>query len=296
VRGIGPDVHRGTTLPALSFSSTTSGAGLAALVPVLLVIAVIGGIVGSFVYAHRRKRAKEASLEQLLARHPGWMRVHTPCGLTSQALQDRTAATPRGDRRCGVRWGIGGPLTLPVGGQDTTCEASFFQWFSEERHTSRSSNGSTTTRYREVRETVGLVRLPVTCPPVRIGSESLFGRMGLTRGGEQVESSEFNRRFRVDGQDRTLTVQLLDANLQQELLERFQGRSIDLTADLLVLGGRPDHRDDSLRGVVGEFPAVRQDLERLIRQVPAQFWRAIGADRPDRPDRSGSAGPADRGA
>ena len=278
-------------MPAPLLSSIAPGAG--ALGPVLVGLLGVAAVVGWFVHAHRRKRAKEDSLVRLLARHAGWMRVNQPCGLHATALADRSAATPEGDRRCGVRFGIGGPLTLVIGGHDTVCEASFFQWFSEERSTSRSSNGTTTTTYREQRETVGMVRLPVPSPTVRIGSESLFGRLGLTRGGEQVESSEFNRRFRVDGQDRTLTVQLLDANLQQELLERFEGRTIDLTGDLLILGGRPRHRDDSLTGVVGEFPAVRQDLERLITQVPPQFWRAIGADRRDGARPGGSA---DQGA
>jgi hypothetical protein len=280
-------------VPASLVSFAPPGPGPAAALPVVLVILAVAGGVAWLVHNHRRKQAKEASLDRLVARHPGWTRVDAPCGVAAGALAGRTAATPRGDRRNGVRWGVGGPLTLPVGGRDAVCEASFFQWWSEQRHTSRSSNGSSTTSYRELRETVGMVRLPVVSPTVTIGSESVLGRFGLTRGGEQVESSEFNRRFRVDGDDRTLTVQLLDANLQQELLERFQGRSIDLVGDLLVLGGEPSHRDDSLTGVVGRFPAVRQDLERLVRHVPPQFWRAIGADLADP---SGSPDPPDRGA
>ena len=265
------DVHRGTRVFTLAISPSTAGPFLVVLVPIAV-------LVGALVHGHRRKRAKEDSLHRLLAREPAWTRVIAPCGLGARELAGRSSATPRGDRRFGVRWGVGGPLTLSIGGRDTPCDASFFQWYSEQRHTSRHK-GRTATRYREVTQTVGLVRLPVSSPAVRIGSESLFGRMGLTRGGDQVESSEFNRRFRVEGHDRTLTVQLLDANLQRELLEGFRGRSIELTSDLLVLGGSPDHRDASLTGVVGEFPAVRQDIERLVRQVPAQFWRAIGADR-----------------
>jgi hypothetical protein len=265
----------------LGLTGPGAGPGVAAVMPVLLLVLGVAAIIGWFVYAHRRKRAKEESIVRLCARDPGWMRVNQPCGLSTSALAGRSAATPEGDRRYGVRWGVGGPMSLSIAGTDRWCDASFFQWFSEERSTSRSSNGHTTTTYREHRQTVAMVRLPVPSPRVRIGSESLFGRLGLTRGGDQVESSEFNRRFRVDGDDRTLTVQLLDANLQQELLERFEGRTIDLTADLLVLGGTPRHRDDSLRGVVGEFPAARQDLERLVRQIPPQFWRAIGADRPE---------------
>lgn len=257
-------------MSAFSFA-TTQGA---------VVLVVVAVVIGAAVYAYRRHKAEEASLERLLARHPGWTRVNAPCGLVGRELAGRAAATPRGDRRYGVRRGIGGPMPLDVAGQQTVCDASFFEWFSEERRTSTDSNGNRSTSYRKVYETVGIARLPMRSPTVRIGAESFFGRMGLTRGGEQVESAEFNRRFRVEGADRTLTVQLLDANLQQVLMEQFSGRSIDVDGDLLVLGGSPDHRDESLTGVVREFPAVRQDLERLVRQVPPQFWRAIGADRP----------------
>lgn len=271
------------------------GTVLSRLGPGFLLALLLSTGVAILVVAYRRKKAKEASLVRLLARHPGWMRTNQPCGLSAKALAGRTGATPRGDRRIGVRYGIEGPLVLPIAGVETRCDASFFQWFSEERRTNRTSNGSNTVSYQEKRETVGIVRLPVTTSAaIRIDDESVLGRLGLTRGGEQVESSEFNRRFRVEGRDRTLTVQFLDANLQQVLLEAYRGRSLDLTSDLFVLGGEPEHRDDSLTGVVGELPAVRQDLERLVAQIPAQFWRAIGADRtaavPQAPDTTGTTG------
>lgn len=268
-------------MPQLSSFDPVGVFRLAASPALILALGIVL-IVGTFVYQYRRKRQKQESLTRLLQRAPSWQRTNQPCGISARALAGRSAATPRGDRRYGVRYGIGGPLTLAIGGRDTECDASFFQWFSEERHTSRSSNGNTTTSYKQRREVVGMVRLPVTSPSeVRIRSESLFGRIGLTRGGDQVESSEFNRRFRVEGGERAMTVQLLDANLQQVLLERFQGRTIDLASDVLILGGSPDHRDGSLTGVIGEYPAVREDLERLVAQIPPQFWRAIGADRID---------------
>lgn len=266
--------------PAIGVGMLASGAPLE--------IVLFGGVIGIgvyFLYQHRRKQALAASVRRLLSRMPGWQHTNRPCGITRQALADRTAATPRGDRRFGIRHGIGGPLSLAVDGRPTECEAAFFEWFSEQRSTSRGSNGTTNTSYRERREVVGIVRLPVaTASAVRIDAESLLGRFGITREGEQVESSEFNRRFRVEGEDRVLTVQFLDANLQQVLLESFQGRSIDLDRDVLVLGGSPNHRDDSLTGVVGDFPAVRQDMERLVAHIPAQFWRALGAERSDAGD------------
>jgi len=105
----------------------------------------------------------------------------------------------------------------------------------------------------------------------------VFGRVGLSRRDHQLESSEFNRRFRVRCADRMLTVHLLDARMQELLTTAFDRRSVELTGDVLLLAGRPSHRDPSLHGVIGELPAVRQDAVRLLAAVPAQFWRAVGA-------------------
>src|SRR5690606_14705899 len=107
-------------------------------------------------------------------------------------------------------------------------------------------------------------------------------------GDQQLESEEFNRRFRVEGSDERLTLRFLDAAMQHRLLTRAVGRSIHLQGDLLVLGGSPDHRDGSLPGVIGELPATLQDLTGLLRAVPSQLWRSVAA-------RADVDGPADRG-
>lgn len=233
---------------------------------------------------HRRRQRKEESLYQLLRRAPGWRRTEQPCGLGVDNLAGQTIATPRGDRRYGLRYAITGPLSLRIAGQDVACECGFFQWWYEQRRSSGGQHGGQR-RYVEQREVVAIVALPsVVTRPVRIRPESLLGRFGITRGGDQLESSEFNRRFRVDGTDRALTVQLLDANLQHHLLERLQGRSVELSFGLLVLGGSPAHRDVSLEGVVGAYPVVRDDLEALVATIPDQFWRALEADRSGPPD------------
>jgi hypothetical protein len=238
-------------------------------------------LVGATLYlGHVRKERLRAALATLTERYPGWRLTGWPCGLSPDMLAARTAATPRGDRRYGVRHGIEGPLTMQLAGREVTCDASLFQWTYEERQRNRNNQGHTTTSYRTRTELVALCRLPVVVPgAIRIGSESVLGRIGLTRGGQQVESSEFNRRFRVEGRDPALTVQLLAPALQQELLASYQGRSIHLDDDLLVLGGEPTHRDTTLISPIGAMPAMRQDIERLARHLPAQFLRAVAAER-----------------
>lgn len=125
------------------------------------------------------------------------------------------------------------------------------------------------------------MRLPVHVPSgVLLRPESVFGRAGLTRGGQQLESSEFNRRFRVDAGNPTLTVHLLDVTVQEVLARDFDGRSVELQGDLLVVAGRPTERDPGLTGFVGELPGLRRDSQRLVEAVQPAFWRAVSLPKP----------------
>lgn len=244
------------------------------LLVVLVLLAVAGG---SAVYEHLRRQRKHRDLQRLLERDPRLQVTVTPCGLDREALAVGYEACPRGDRNRGVRYGVSGLTTIEVAGQQVEVECAAFQWFWEVASTERR-HGVRRTRYQELRQTVAAVQLPVDIwRRILITPESALGRTGLTRGGLQVESDAFNRRFRIASADRSLAVQLLDARMQQLLLEAFTGRTIELRGTTMLLAGKPTHRDDSLTGVVGELPAVRQDVRRLLLAVPAQFWRAAGA-------------------
>lgn len=232
--------------------------------------------VASRIHAAHRRRAIHQAIGKLVRRHDGWHRQAWPCGQQPDLLVGRFAATPRGDRRYGVRYAVGGPTELEIAGTASVCEVAFLEWFSEARRHGRSRRGHRT-RYEERTDLVALARLPVHIPrKIAIGPESLLGRTGLTRGGAQLESDAFNRRFRVEGEARTLVVQLLDANLQQVLLDAFGRRGVEFSDELLVLSGKPTHRDPTLRHLVGSYPAMHQDLGQLCRAIPAQFWRALG--------------------
>lgn len=244
--------------------------------PAVFVVIALGVLAVAAGLSFRQRARIRDGLAALVGRSPGWRLTVHPCGLTPELLAGRTEATPRGDRRYGVRHGVEGPTRLTLDGQTVEARIAMFEWTHEERRTSRTSQGTQSTTYQTRTTLVGLCRLPVVVPrAIRIGGESVLGRVGLTRGGQQVESAEFNRRFRVEGRDPRLTLQLLDPTFQERLLTDYQGRTIHLDDDLLVLGGRPSHRDESLPGVVGHLPAIRQDLEALVRAVPAQFWRAL---------------------
>ena len=239
------------------------------VVAVLLVVAA-----GAWFYEHQRQARKRRDLQRLLERDPRLMVTVTPCGLHAGDLATGYDACPRGDRNYGVRFGVDGPTTLEVDGVELTVDCAAFQWFWEVRRQTRT-NGQRRTRYEKMTQTVAAIGLPVDLwRRILIRPESVMGRTGMTRGGIQVESDAFNRSFRVEANDRNLAVQLLDASLQQLLVQSFRGRTIELRGRALLLVGTPDHRDDSLTGVVGELPAVRQDIRRLLAEVPAQFWRA----------------------
>lgn len=235
------------------------------VLPLVLAVAALGG----WLWWHWRQQRQLREGVQRLASRDGLHLTATPCGLGHTDLAGRAAATPRGDRRCGLRYAVEGPAPVELAGRPGPVQVAAFEWWYEVRV---RTNKRTT--YQRRTTTVALARLPVRIPGyVALRPERLLGRVGLTRGDQQLESEEFNRRFHVDGSDAQLTLRLLDAGMQHRLLSSLQGRTVHLGGDLVLLGGTPDHRDGSLPGVVGELPAVVQDLTALLRAVPAQLWR-----------------------
>jgi hypothetical protein len=251
-------------------------------IAIVLVVLVAAG--GAFLLERQRRRRKEQDLARLLRRDPRMTPTGRPCGIEPHRLPDLVGCLPRGDRRSGIEYGVEGPLAVEVTGYDHEVVCAALRWWWEER---RRSNK----RVHYVRRSTGVVlaRVPWHLPvPISVTGESVLGRLGLTRGGRQLESSEFNRRFRVTGGDDRLTLMLLDADMQRLLLEEFAGRDLEIVEDLVVLAGSPSHRDETLTGFVGELPALRQDMQRVLAAVPAQFRRAVaGPSRPSSPPGTG---------
>jgi hypothetical protein len=244
------------------------------LVPFLLVgLLAVGGLLATHLHRQRQQRA----LERLVARDPGLRPTATPLDWDRHLLQATCAALPAGDRRYGLELAVEGPVTTTVAGERTSLPCAAFRWWWEERRRNQQHGH----RYQTRRTTVACLRLPAPVPaPILIGPESVLGRLGVTRGGRQLESGEFNRRFRVECADDRFAVLLLDAQLQATLLEDYQGRTIELVGDVALLEGAPSHRDATLGSVVGQLPAVRQDLGRLVAALPDQLWRRTGLHAP----------------
>jgi hypothetical protein len=51
-----------------------------------------------------------------------------------------------------------------------------------------------------------------------------------------------------------------------------------------LLTGPPPRGEFGLTGVVGQLIPAREDLTRLVANVPAQFWRAVGSPASSRGD------------
>jgi hypothetical protein len=249
-------------------------------IAIFLLFVVVGVTVSLLIWRHHQRT--RADLDRL-AQRDGLTITEAPLGFTADQLAGRFVATPRGDARYGLEFAVESTLAVSLDGTDRDLVCAAFRWWSVEEQTTHDADGETASSYVKVDSSVAIVRLPVDVRDrIVVRPESLVGRMALSRSDHQVESDEFNRRFRVEGDDRRLVVQLLDASAQHALLESFRGRSIELTGDLLVLGGDPSGREPGLAGFVGELPVLRDDLRRLLGVIPPAFWRAVGLADPGR--------------
>jgi hypothetical protein len=262
----------------LTLAQTSGGGGFW-----LVVILGALGMGGAALYEHRRRRKKRADLDRRRARSPGLTYTVIPCGLRNDELAWWCQGLPTGDRNNGVRWAIEGPMTLDLGpGMPTELTVATFQWWWEEerRDRRRTDRGTMTTRRRYAKRTTpaAVVKLPLTVDNrVIVRPESVLGRVGITRDGHQFESAEFNRRFRVEAMEHNLALALVDANFQQLMVEHFPDQTVEFFGALLLVAGTPTHRDESLTGVIGHLPALRQDANQILRAVPPAYWRAVGA-------------------
>lgn len=245
----------------------------------LLGLGVVAAI-GVGLWNRHRRRKQRADLDRLLARDPRLEYTVLPCGLRNDELAWWCRGLETGDRNNGVRYAVQGPVQADLGpGLPDDYTVAAFEWWWEEEYKDRNRNRiGTRTRYRKRRTVAAVVQLPITVDNrVIIQPESVLGRVGITRGGHQFESAEFNRRFRVEAMEQDLALALIDANFQQLMVEHFPDRTVEVFGSLLLVEGKPTHRDESLTGVIGELPAVRQDAHRILRAVPPAYWRAVGA-------------------
>ena len=241
------------------------------------IVVVVILVVVVAIAVRRGQRSHDAYLRVI--EREGLEPTEQPCGLTESSLADLDVC-PVGGRGHGLRFAAHGTQPAEVAGTPAEVDVAVFQWWWEEHRTDPS--GDSTGHWVEHDHAVAAVRLPVPVPHVTISPEGRSTRLGIGgRDDVQVESEEFNRRFDVDAHDTEdhLVMRLLDPAFQQLLVEEFDGRSIELADDLLVVAGRADDTpppdEPELRGTVAQLPAARRDALRLVAALPSSFLRGV---------------------
>ena len=224
----------------------------------------------------RNAKKSLAAYHRVVARE-GLELTDTPLGLTASDLVELDLC-PAGGRNHGVHHAATGPMTVEVGDRAVEVEVAAFRWWWEEYANETEGDG----QWTEEHEAVAILRLPTEVPHVTLAPEGRLARWGIGgRDDLQVEAEEFNRRFDVadHGTDRALMVRLLSPDLQQTLVEHYDGRSMELCDDLLVVAGdssRPTPPDEpDLAGIVVHLPGARHDAAHLAGALPTSFLRAL---------------------
>jgi hypothetical protein len=219
------------------------------LVPLLLVVVVI--VAGSLLWWRLEAGRREALAARCLAR--GWTYQHRADEWVGRLrgpfpLFDRGRARTCTDVITVPDLALGRPATL----------LSY-------RYTTGSGKSSTTHRVA-----VGLVALPVPLGELRLGSEGLMSRLASSVGFRdvEVESVEFNRRFRVAARDRVHAFDLLHPQMIEFLLAQpFD--AVEVAGGYLLV-----HRSGHWRPE--EHDAVLAVLARFCELVPDYVWRKHG--------------------
>lgn len=244
----------------------------------------------------------EAAYREVAAAHAMTPSEH-PLGQSDDWLQRSFLLLPDGDRDRSAVWCLQAATTLDLGRSAVRAEVSAFEWWWEDRQTSRDANGHTSTTWDRRSLVAALVRLPppADLPGVKVQREGVFARMGLGgRGDFQVESEEVNRRYDLRTSAPHQAIRLFDADFQTALLRDFPDVTFELGGSwALVVSGTPSTRifagrsrrggepgiggwftrsGDLIRhdeGILAELPVVAEHAARLLEAMPADFWRAV---------------------
>jgi hypothetical protein len=215
----------------------------------LILVAVAAAVGGAAVYSWRRNAALREGLANL-ARANGW---------TFSKRQDAVAATWRQDP-----FGEGFTRRCRNVVQGTSAGLPFIAL--DYQYSTRSGDDTQTHPFA-----VTAVQLAAPMPPLSVTPEHVVSRL---LGGHDIEleSEDFNRRFRVKAQVPKFAYDVLTARTMEMLLARppmswhFEGRWLvcfahgDLTATVLL--------------------SQLDTAKRIVAGIPAFVWTDVGAEPP----------------
>lgn len=139
-------------------------------------------------------------------------------------------------------------------------------------------------RTRTYDHAVVALHLPVPLPRVHVGPESVFDRVLQAFGADdiEIESHDFNRRYRVEARDRRAAVAILHPRLVELLtsVEPAEWRS-DFSSEGPVL---VSWWSGALEPAALQHRLVL--LDRIVASVPDWLWRESGGEPEAAPDRA----------
>jgi hypothetical protein len=226
------------------------------LAAALVVVAAIGYL------SWRADQRRRTALQQF-ARNRGWTYA-----ATDVRLVDRWLDTPFGqgfDRR--VRNVVGG--THPAGALGPLPVVAFDYSYRTRSNDSQGRSSTTTHRFAVV-----AMCLPGYLPRLEVTPENLLTRLGNALGlpDVELESEDFNRRFRVSARDRKFAYDALPAKTMEALLSR---RSLNWRIDGTDMLCWDTGRIDPVR--ILEALATLGDV---AAGIPSYVWTDAGVPAP----------------
>lgn len=228
--------------------------------PLLVVgLAVVAVLVVAYLTWRAGQRRREA-LRQL-AMYRGWRFVDRDDSLVGLLRHDfPLLRAGNGARRCRNVMHASTPDGLPC---------LLFDYSYQVRRSEGPDNSSST---RTERHAVAVVELGASLPELRLAPESFLTRVASAVGfGDiDVESAEFNRRFRVRAGDRTHAFDVLHPRTIAFLL--------DQRLDSWELVGRRLLVSRDGRWALEDYDRVLAEVQRFVDLVPDYVWRKHGAE------------------
>ena len=235
---------------------------------ILAVFALLALFVTYAIYAYKKNQARIASLVGL-CRSNGWQfSPHDPFG-----LPQRWGGTPFDS-------GYARHAQNVVTGEHNGHPLVAFDYSYKEDSTDSKGNRQTRTYH------FGVVALGMPCalPELHVGPEGVFSRIGKAIGVQDIEleSEEFNRRFRVRCPDPKLATDILTPRTMETLLANGKIRFRLVGADAVAY-------ESGLLDPVEVLRAAHV-LSAVVDGVPSFVWRDYGLTAPPRPVRTPSPG------
>jgi hypothetical protein len=121
-----------------------------------------------------------------------------------------------------VMWGTHHDLPIKV----------FDYWYYEEQSDGRGGRNRQYFRF-----TCAIITIGASCPPLRIGHEGFFSRIGNAMGFKDVELEydDFNRAYRVHCDDQKFAFSLLDGQMMEWLLQEREFKAIEVSGPWVLL-------------------------------------------------------------